>query len=896
MNRIAFAFCAALVASAAFAAPITEDATIEGHFMKVVITTDYGCTVQDFIFSATGENYASGNGMLEEGFGVGNYYVPNRRLNEQLAFRDDITDRPVLRFAYECDGPNIAGIHGIRTMEPLPDEAGMRVTWRLEHRGEDTQWVAPWVRLDWLPGGAVDGGDRMDVPTLNGILDPEASGYHRASRNWVAATDPAKKTTVYAVFNANDAFAYLVERETEGDGLAAVQTHFVPWAFEPGATWETTYRVNVVRGLEHINFATDELAAQIDYENGQLVLRLASPRALPPMEINATVIGPDGAAVNLPSKKFQLDPNKVVRCTYEWTAPGPGAYDFLAQVTSGGRPYTLGKETASPHGGIDGQFVVGEIPVRYEGWTDGPYRLERAGRKLSRTLAADGPAQVWVESPLEKLMPEDGAVATGPLDRSVRLAMAKNEAESFQVALRPTEDAEINVRIGPLEGADGTVLPADGVRIYRVDHVNVDIPSYFEGPTGLFPDGLRPYAPFLAPGGETSLLWVTVRAPADFNPGTYTGVLEIMGVDAAPLELIVTAEVFDFALPAIPALKTDFGLDLDAAAAQLRAEGFAGNADAVWTAHADLAAAQRITFRDIASLPAESADYARSLAGFESKLSALQARGISSLYVPHSLLDAPEQLALANAFVEKHGLADRAFTQLAATPPPTAWQAVYEASQKWKAAAPSIRPMMTNYGLQPFLSDAAPIWAVHAPMLDTTNNKAILEYPGAGGEVWWFVNHSPPRPYANFFVDFAPIEHRVLFWQTWALGFKGVHYWSANFAEEGQDPWESQLDITPVNGDGFLVYPTPQGPMPSLRLEIIRDGIEDFDYLTLLSTGIDALKRQGGNAAVLAQAEAARNLQAVMPNLVSFTRDPAELQTKRRELAEAIVAVQAALR
>src|SRR5690606_27519804 len=131
----------------------------------------------------------------------------------------------------------------------------------------------PWVRMDWLPGGSVDDGDRIDTPTLGGIIDPKESGYYRAARNWVAATDPATKSTVYAVFNANDTFAYLVDRESGGDGLAAVQTQFVPWPFTPGTDWETTYRINVVRGLEHINFATDEMAVQIDYAAGELVVR-----------------------------------------------------------------------------------------------------------------------------------------------------------------------------------------------------------------------------------------------------------------------------------------------------------------------------------------------------------------------------------------------------------------------------------------------------------------------------------------------------------------------------------------------------------------------------------------------------------------------------------------------
>ena len=34
-----------------------------------------------------------------------------------------------------------------------------------------------------------------------------------------------------------------------------------------------------------------------------------------------------------------------------------------------------------------------------------------------------------------------------------------------------------------------------------------------------------------------------------------------------------------------------------------------------------------------------------------------------------------------------------------------------------------------------------------------------------------------------------------------------------------------------VNGDGILIYPGAKGPLPSIRLENIRDGIEDFELL-----------------------------------------------------------------
>src|SRR5690606_5945114 len=132
----------------------------------------------------------------------------------------------------------------------------------------------------------------------------------------------------------------------------------------------------------------------------------------------------------------------------------------------------------------------------------------------------------------------------------------------------------------------------------------------------------RPYGPFAAPGGETRSVWVTIHGAANTPAGVYTGLLEIGGVGLDPIEVVVNVEVFDFTLPTVPSLKADFGFDLTSAAAQLGRAGVRGGADAVWTSAADVGAAARVTFRDVASLPVESADYGRSLAGFEGTLQA----------------------------------------------------------------------------------------------------------------------------------------------------------------------------------------------------------------------------------------------------------------------------------
>jgi len=62
-----------------------------------------------------------------------------------------------------------------------------------------------------------------------------------------------------------------------------------------------------------------------------------------------------------------------------------------------------------------------------------------------------------------------------------------------------------------------------------------------------------------------------------------------------------------------------------------------------------------------------------------------------------------------------------------------------------------------------------------------------------------------------------------------------------------------------------------------LRLLLLRDGFEDLEYLALL-------EKSAGRAAV---EEAVKKLT---PDLTHFSKDPAELEKVRREIAERIVA------
>ncbi len=92
------------------------------------------------------------------------------------------------------------------------------------------------------------------------------------------------------------------------------------------------------------------------------------------------------------------------------------------------------------------------------------------------------------------------------------------------------------------------------------------------------------------------------------------------------------------------------------------------------------------------------------------------------------------------------------------------------------------------------------------------------------------------------------------------------------------DPWTS-VDAFGGNGDGTLFYPgtpariggTTAVPVPSIRLAHIRDGMEDYEYLRLLSTAGDS-------------AYADMVSRMVITNAYTFDNDPAHYEAARELL------------
>ncbi len=128
--------------------------------------------------------------------------------------------------------------------------------------------------------------------------------------------------------------------------------------------------------------------------------------------------------------------------------------------------------------------------------------------------------------------------------------------------------------------------------------------------------------------------------------------------------------------------------------------------------------------------------------------------------------------------------------------------------------------------------------------------ERMREKTAEGDGLWWYVCWEPGLPYLNMYVDMTGLQNRLLFWQQKMYGVNGFLYWSSMYWPKVEDPWENIATVgtdyktgkkwlsDEVFGDGSLMYPGTKvgvdGPCGSFRLEMIRDGLEEFCMFTML--------------------------------------------------------------
>lgn len=172
----------------------------------------------------------------------------------------------------------------------------------------------------------------------------------------------------------------------------------------------------------------------------------------------------------------------------------------------------------------------------------------------------NGVFQAWFADTTVKLTP--ATPVPQPSRKSIRISTAANEAQSFQVVLRPRKNFKLDrVQSTSLTGEHGRIDAAN-VEVRSVNYVPVTKKARinqvkFFGPIG---DPLVEVEPMEVDAERGNVaFWVTVRTPPGTPADSYIGKLLIQGGTDSAAELPVAVKVHDFELPEFSTFHTHMG-------------------------------------------------------------------------------------------------------------------------------------------------------------------------------------------------------------------------------------------------------------------------------------------------------------------------------------------------
>jgi len=446
--------------------------------------------------------------------------------------------------------------------------------------------------------------------------------------------------------------------------------------------------------------------------------------------------------------------------------------------------------------------------------------------------------QGWMSNGFDKIT--EAALCPDNAAESWTVRMAKNEAESCQLSLRSPERHP--VLYVTLEGE------AEGItaQLFREHTINTG-GSYT-------PDPLAP----LSSGKITLLKNVTttflIRFTADEQAaaGEYAYTLKVADKDQVVLgQYSIRVHVWDFALPEAPSSATAVGLY------PVAIKKHHGSSDAettaLYKAYYDTLLEYKVSAYDLPydildqradaymSNPRVTAFRVPTCDGDDARLLEIYAKLCTNpvwlekaYFYP---LDEPTSKEMLDKLAELTGRLHRLCPEIRVCTP-------FFVNRDYDADTDQIT----------FMTGKTTLWCPKSYMYITSNvysDAQLKKYPpfpermeerlAAGDDVWWYVCWEPGDPYCNLFVDQLGIQHRILFWQQYQNHVNGFLYWGANYWMGTENPWDDMAtvkDLSPdVYGDGSLLYNGNnvgiEGACGSLRLEAVRDGVEDNDLLAL---------------------------------------------------------------
>ena len=461
----------------------------------------------------------------------------------------------------------------------------------------------------------------------------------------------------------------------------------------------------------------------------------------------------------------------------------------------------------------------------------------------------DPAVSVTAAYPTEKIFRDE------PFDgkRDMVISAAGRERESFQLVVIPERPIhEVTVSAGPLTRFEDpeVTIDAANVAVNPVGYVELRNVFYYEERPGWWPDVLHNNRPATMEDGKLRPYWITVSVPADQKPGLYTGSVTVTADGEEAAEFQYALYVFDFTLPLRGRMVTYFDCRTNEEMQknqELRRKNY------------EMFLNHRLSPIAMYQSPHSGSELTPKLEDLEFCIE----RGQNNLVLWYLYdRDNSEPYAFRDEFLQELFDAYASYRDRLAelkaldmTMISCCDEAMFEAPERRdfrieevRKAAKKIKSVMPEVKL----SNIGPKLTIEPEYMDSWYLLAVPKEQSDDLRAWhkqvgmYWAYENP-----SFMLDLPGIAPRICAWQALRCGATAMGYYSTNrYWNRGMDAAscpenfdydadtykiETQDHRRARNGDGHIVYLDKDSSfLSSIRLENVRDGIEDAEYYLML--------------------------------------------------------------
>jgi len=469
---------------------------------------------------------------------------------------------------------------------------------------------------------------------------------------------------------------------------------------------------------------------------------------------------------------------------------------------------------------------------------------------------------IWFEFADQKVFRETAAPKRSA-ESTIKIAGARDEWEPFQIVVKPKTDLlNCSIEFTDLVHENGTsIIKKNQFTHYIVGYVSIRKTSARNDMSGLHPDYLLRRNRFDLLAESNNPIWINLIIPKNANPGIYRGHMLLKLGEFIHTRIPLQVTVWDFALPSKSHLyvRSNFWLSLIKEYdyrdnEQILADYYENlknhrvNAfstidletkivgDSVVCFFDDFDRKVRILFENYGFKAITVGPFIGDAAGWQYRRKWMGVDPGSARFV-HLFRQYCKKL---ENYLSTNGWIDRCWIGYWDEPQldDPDFKEIVKIGEIIKEVAPNLKIFMTKWPVPELLS-IVDIWCL--PFTEQYfHQQDITERKLLGERI--FVYHNDP------YINTPLIDKRLYAWRYRLADVDGVYaWWNLTFWQKNPYEFPSQVEkkgdteniLRP--GDGVLLYPNPDGngpPVNSLRWEVFRQGLEDYEYFRLLEQAI----------------------------------------------------------